>query len=474
MDYQAIIGLEIHVEMKTKSKMFSSAPVSFGNSPNTQVDIFDIAFPGSMPTVNKQAVINGIRLAHALNMDIDDTIIFERKNYFYSDLPRGYQLTQKFRPLGSNGKLTIKTSDGVKEIGVERLHLEEDTCKQIHEDNYSYLDYNRAGIPLVEIVSNPDIRTGEEASKFVEVIRQIVIYLCVSDGKMEEGSIRCDVNISLKSLSSDVLGDKVEIKNLNSLSNIRKAVEYEINRQKEILSKGGHIKQETRRYDETNKKTVVMRIKTESVDYKYFTEPNIPPIKLSQEFINDAIKTSPELAFSRVNRYKMLGLSEYDAELLTSSKEMSDYYDEALDNDVNPKLLANWLLVDVRSYLNKNNCGIDNFPISPKDLAKLVKIVEENIISNKQAKVVFANMIEENISPDKIIQKLGLTQESDEKVLLTLINELLDANPELIVEYKNGKGRVVSFFIGQIMKKMNGKANPSLTSKLLIEEINRR
>lgn len=474
MEFEAIIGLEIHIQMKTVSKMFSSAPVSYGSEPNTKVNITDIAFPGTMPIVNKKAVINALRVASALNMEIDDTIIFERKNYFYSDLPKGYQLTQQFRPLGKNGHLTIKTSNGEKTIGIERLHLEEDTCKQLHTEKCTLLDFNRAGIPLIEIVSYPDIRTGEEAKRFVENIRSIVSFLDVSDGKMEEGSLRCDVNISLRQKGENSFGTKVEIKNLNSTSNIQKAIEYEILRQSQIISSGEKVKQETKRFDENSKKTVVMRIKTDEIDYKCYTEPNIPPIKLSKDFINDAIKTSPELPESRLKRYLSMGLNEYDSSILLSNKETSDYFDETVKTGVNPKLIANWIIGDVHSYLNKNNLSIKDFNVSPQYLGDLIKLVEENTISNKQARDVFAKMIEDNKNPEAIVKELGFVQLSDENTLLNIINELLDQNPNLVMDYKNGKDRVLGFIVGQIMKKTQGKAKPDLTSKLLIQEINRR
>ena len=474
MEFEAIIGIEIHVQMKTVSKLFSSSPVSFGSEPNTKVNVTDMAFPGTLPTVNKQAVINSIRVSHALHMSVDDTVIFERKNYFYSDLPKGYQITQQFRPIGSNGYLDIKTSKGEKRIGIDRLHMEEDTCKQLHLKDCTLLDFNRAGIPLVEIVSRPDIRTGEEAAKFVEEIRSIVTFLDVSDGKMEEGSLRCDINISLKEKNNDKLGTKVEIKNLNSINNIQKAIEFEIARQKEILENGGSVKQETRRFDESSKKTVLMRTKTDDVDYKYFTEPNIPPIKLSKEFIENAINTSPELASSRFNKYQQFGLNEYDASLLVTNKETSDYFDQLVATGVNPKLAANWMLGEVQSYLNKTNTSIKEFPISSDRLAKLIKLIEEEIISNKIGREIFVKMILDSKNPEQLLEEAGISQLNDEDEIKTIIIELLDNNPSLIEEYKNGKDRIIGYLVGQVIKKTNGKANPSLTNKLLIEEIKRR
>ena len=296
MNFEAVIGLEIHVEMNTKSKMFSSAPVRFGVEPNTCVAPFDVAFPGTMPTVNKQAVINAIRACHALHMNIDDELWFDRKNYFYSDLPKGYQITQRNRPIGKEGYLDIETSLGKKRIHFERLHIEEDACKQIHYKDYTLLDFNRAGKSLIEMVSKPEINSAKEALKVVEKIRSIVTFLGVSTGKMEEGTLRCDVNVSLRPIGSTVLGFNVELKNINTLNNIYRAIEFEIKRQKASLLSGEPVKKETRRFDEIKKETVVMRDKNEDVDYKYFIEPNIPPIKLSSEFIKEAIESSPELA----------------------------------------------------------------------------------------------------------------------------------------------------------------------------------
>ena len=474
MEFEAVIGLEIHVEMKTKSKMFSSGPVSYGEDPNTMVNIVDMGFPGVLPVVNKQAVINAIRVSHALNMSIDDTVMFERKNYFYSDLPKGYQITQQFRPIGSNGYLILNTSQGEKKIGIERLHMEEDTCKQLHSWDFSLLDYNRAGIPLIEIVSRPDIRTGEEAAKYVEKIRSIVSFLDVSDGKMEEGSLRCDVNISLREKGAKKFGTKVEIKNLNSIANIQKAIDFEISRQSIILEFGGNIEQETRRFDEGSKETVLMRVKTDAVDYKYFTEPNIAPIKLSKEFIEEAIKTSPELAEVKLERYKKLGLNEYDSSLLIADKDISNYFDEAVKSGANPKLIANWVIGDIQSVLNKEDISIKEFKIKPSLLGELVLLIESGKASNKQARDLFAKMLENPVSPKKLLEESGTSLISDEETLKAIVKEVVDANEQSVIDYKNGKDRAMGFIVGQIMKKTQGKANPGLSSKLVLEELKRR
>lgn len=474
MEFEAIIGLEIHVQMKTNSKMFSSAPVTFGYEPNTQADINDLSFPGSMPTINKQAVINAIRVCNALHMEIDDTLLFDRKNYFYSDLSKGYQITQQFRPIGRNGYLTIKLNGKDKTIGVVRLHIEEDACKQLHESNYSLLDYNRSGIPLLEIVSKPEIKSGQEAVKYVEAIRSIVTFLGVSDGKMEEGSLRVDINISLKNKNSDDYGTKVEIKNLNSLSNIQKAIDYEINRQSKLLESGDVVKQFTRRYDEVKKKTTTMRVKIDSIDYKYFTDSNLPPVKLSKEFIEDAIKSSPKLASTRQEEYKKYGLNDYDASLILSDVETANYFEKGLKSGCSAKLLANWINVEVQGYLNRNNISIDEFTINSEELGDLVNCVEAGEINSKQAKVLFNKMIETKKDAKTLIKDMGLTQESDINVLVGLVKEVIDNNPQTIIDYKAGKGRVVGFLVGQVMKKTNGKANPAIVNKLILNEMKRR
>ncbi|NCA97225.1 MAG: Asp-tRNA(Asn)/Glu-tRNA(Gln) amidotransferase subunit GatB [Bacteroidia bacterium] len=475
MNFEAVIGLEIHVEMKTRSKMFSSAPVEFGLEPNTLVSPNDIAFPGTMPTVNKQAVINAIRVANALHMKIDDTLVFDRKNYFYSDLPKGYQITQDKRPIGSEGYLDIKT-DTTRRIAIQRLHIEEDTCKQLHFNEYTLLDYNRSGVPLIEIVSKPDIRSGEEAAKYVETIRSIVIYADVSDGKMEEGSLRCDVNISLRPIGVTKLGTKVEIKNLNSIANIQKAIEFEARRQEALLLSGVPIIQETRRFDEASKETITMRVKSDAVDYKYFTEPNIAPIKLSESFVAQAISSCPELATAKEERYLTIhGLGEREANIILQNKDLASYYDEAALSTKNYRALANWVTGEVIAYLNKRDIPIENFFVSPAQLALLVNMIESKEISNKQGRDIFQEMLTNSSNVKEAKEKLHIsTQINDDAVILNYVNEVLDAFPESIKDYKDGKDRALGFLVGQVMKKSQGKVNPGLTSKYLLEELKKR
>ena len=475
MNFETIIGIEIHCELNTKTKMFSSAPNSFGKEPNTQVSKVDMAFPGILPTVNKKAVEYAIMACSALNLSIDNELWFDRKNYFYSYLPKGYQITQDKRPIGRDGYIEVDTINGLKRIGIERIHMEEDTAKQSHYGDYTLIDYNRCGVPLIEIVSKPDMRSGEEAAKYVEKLRSILSYLGVSDCKMEEGSMRCDINISLRPIGSEKFGVKTEIKNLNSINNIQRAVEFEISRQEKLLLKGLEVEQETRRFDEASKQTVLMRKKTDAVDYKYYTEANIMPIKLSDAFINKAINLVPELPDARFNRFvSELNLSEYDARQLINQKAVADYYDEVLKDYNDPKITANWILGDVYSYLNKNNLTIKDFKLSTSNLAKLLTLLKEGKISSKQGKEIFNIIIETNEDPETIAKAKGMVQESDEGLIMEYINEVLQDNPQAIATYKSGRDNILGFLVGQVMKKSKGKANPAITSKLLKEEIMKR
>lgn len=473
MNFEAVIGIEIHVEMKTKSKMFSSSPNYFGASPNTLVSPLDMAFPGTMPTVNKQAVINAIRVSNLLNMEIDHTLYFDRKNYFYSDLPKGYQITQNDRPIGKNGYVIIDSLDGKKKIEIERLHMEEDTCKQLHLSTYTLLDYNRAGTPLIEIVSRPDIKNGYEAMKYVDKIREIVVFSNVSDGKMEEGSLRCDVNISLRPVGESKFGTKVEIKNLNSVSNVQKAIDFEIRRQSGILLSGGIISQETRRFDETKKETVLMRKKTDSVDYKYFREPNIAPIYLSDEFVQKAIDTCLPSLDQKRDYYLSLGLNIDEANQVLLSFEMSNYFDKLIEGKKYVKTLWNLLMCEVLSYLNKNEIEINDFIVTPSNLVTLASLIDSGEISFNQGKKIFQEMVKNDDDPRKIQEALGLKQNSNLGDIESFCKEAIKNNPQSISDYKNGKDRAFSFLVGQVMKLSKGKVNPQLVSKVMKELIDK-
>ncbi len=476
MNFEAVIGLEIHVEMKTKSKMFSASPNSFSRNPNTEITPFDMAYPGTMPLVNKQAVINAIRVANALHMTIDPLVRFDRKNYFYSDLPKGFQITQQFHPIGRDGYLDVKGKNGeTKRIRIERIHMEEDTCKQLHFADYSLLDYNRAGVPLVEIVSLPDMRNGTEAMHYVEAIRNIVLYSGTSDGKMEEGSLRCDVNISIRPYGSEEFGTKVELKNLNSTKNIETALDYEIARQSACLLSGVPVQQETRRFDEASGKTVLMRVKTDAVDYKYFPEPNIVPIRLSDEFVQKAIDTCPELYDAKKARYVSAGLSETDADILLANMDMALYFEKAIaKNEKLAKVIANFLIVEANSYLNKNGISMKEFPLPPETLDEIASMQNDGY-THKQCADIFFYCLENNVGAEEArLAKHIEKQVSDDGAVLGFVSAVLDANPQSVADFKAGKDRAKGFLIGQVMKAAKGKVNPAAVAKVMAEELAKR
>lgn len=475
MEYEAVIGLEIHVETKTKSKMFSPAPIDYNAAPNTMVSYIDLAHPGTLPTINKQAVINAIRVCHALNMQIDETLHFDRKNYFYSDLPKGYQITQDKRPIGRNGYLDLLVDGQEKRIRINRLHMEEDTAKQLHMVDYTLIDYNRAGIPLVEIVTEPDIRSGKEAAKYVEIIREIVTFTDVSDGKMEEGSLRCDVNISIRPVGTEAFGTKVEVKNLNSISNVEKVIDIEIERQKQVLASGEKVIQETRRYDDDKKTTIGMRVKSSAVDYKYYPEANLVPVHIGRNFIDEVINNCPELPTTKRNRYaKDFALSEFDIDILLANKDVAQFYDEVVKTTNSYKIAANMINGEIAAFLNKNNQTINDLSISPINFAKLVNMIDEGKISNKQARTILDVLFEKDQDPASVAKKMNMVQISDEGAILVLVNTVMDENPNVIDDYKNGKDRAFGFLVGLLMKKSQGKINPALASKILKEEIEKR
>ncbi|WP_290457717.1 Asp-tRNA(Asn)/Glu-tRNA(Gln) amidotransferase subunit GatB, partial [Faecalibaculum rodentium] len=466
-------GIEIHCELKTGTKMFSGAPVKFGETANTCTSVVDLAMPGTLPSVNKEAVRLAIKACTGLHCDIDPLVKFDRKNYYYSDLPKGFQITQQFHPIGRDGYVEIETEEGSKRIRIERIHMEEDTAKQFHRETGTYIDFNRAGVPLVEIVSRPDMHSAEEAAAYVDTLRQILLYLNVSDVKMEEGSMRCDVNISLS--ADDSLGTKTEIKNLNSIANVQKAVAAEIERQSRILDEGGRVEQATRRYDESQKTTVLMRKKEGAVDYKYFPEPNIFPIQLDEAWIRDIQDTMEELPAARRARFmKDYGLGEYDAQVLVADPAMADYYEEAAKTAKDAKKTANWVIGDLSAALNRDNRTFASAGVAPEHLAQLVNLVADGTISGKQAKTVFEDMLSSGKEPAKIVEEKGMKQVTDEGAILALVTEVLDANPKSIEDYKAGKDRAIGFLVGQVMKKSRGTANPKRTNELIREELAKR
>ena len=474
MEYDVTIGIEIHCQLKTKTKMFSGAPTSFGRKPNVCTNEIDLGHPGTLPCVNKEAVAKAIEACTALHLTIDPLVKFDRKNYYYSDLPKGFQITQQFHPIGRNGYIMIDTEEGQKKIRINRIHMEEDTAKQFHLTKFSLLDYNRAGTPLIEIVSEPDMHNGEEAEKYVEALRQTLYYIGVSDCKMEEGSMRCDVNVSIAPKGSNTLGVKNEIKNLNSISHIGKAVDYEVERQKELLEKGEKVLQETRRFDEKTNTTVMMRRKEGNVDYKFFPEPNIFPIRLDANWIKSIQDSMPELPEERKARYTNdFGLNEHDINVLIANKELGDFFEETMKYSKNAKGVCNWLLGEVQGWLNKHEQTIVNTELKPEALAKLVEMIDTNEISSKQAKELIDDIMTGK-DPVESAKEKGLQQVTNTDELSNMIKEVLDENAQAIEDFKAGKGRAVGFLVGQVMKKSKGQANPGLVNQILQEELKKR
>ncbi|PFV75187.1 Asp-tRNA(Asn)/Glu-tRNA(Gln) amidotransferase GatCAB subunit B [Bacillus sp. AFS059628] len=475
MNLETIIGLEVHVELKTNSKIFSASPTEFGAEPNTQTSVIDLGYPGVLPTLNKEAVNFAMKAAMALNCEIATETKFDRKNYFYPDNPKAYQISQFDKPIGENGWIEIEVGGKKKRIGITRLHLEEDAGKSTHTADGSLVDYNRQGMPLIEIVSEPDMRTPEEAYAYLEKLKSIIQYTGVSDCKMEEGSLRCDANISLRPVGQEKFGTKAELKNLNSFTYVQKGLEHEQVRQEKELLSGGIIQQETRRYDEATKKTILMRVKEGSDDYRYFPEPDLVELYIDDEW-KEAVRASiPELPDARKARYVAeLGLPAYDAHVLTLTKEMSDFFEATVADGADAKLTSNWLMGEVLAYLNKQQKELKDVALTPAGLSKMVQLIEKGTISSKIAKKVFNELIEKGGDPEEIVKAKGLVQISDEGTLRKVVTEILDNNEQSIEDFKNGKDRAIGFLVGQIMKATKGQANPPLVNKILLEEINKR
>lgn len=474
MNFETIIGIEIHCELKTNTKMFSAGPVSFGEAPNSCVNEIDLGMPGTLPCLNKGAVELGLRACMGTNCEIDPLLKFDRKNYYYSDLPKGYQITQQFHPIGRNGYIMIHPSNGDKKIRLNRIHLEEDTAKQFHTSMGTMIDFNRAGTPLIEIVSEPDLRSGEEAACYVEELRNMLYYLGVSDCKMEEGSMRCDVNVSLRPVGSDVFGTKTEIKNLNSINNVQKAIDFEVERQTQLYLNHERVVQETRRYDEATKTTVSMRKKEGNVDYKFFPDPNIFPVLLEEAWIEEVRQSQPELPSERKDKYmNEYGLSDYDANTLVSIKELSDFYNEVVKFTNEYKLACNWCIVELMAVLNKENRSFSENQCQPAHLASMINMMVAGEISSKQAKTVFEEVVKGK-DPKKVVEEKGMKQLSDPAEILKLVTTVLDTNEQAICDFKNGKNRAVGAMVGQIMKLSKGQANPKLANQILMEELKKR
>jgi len=476
MNFETIIGLEVHVELKTNTKIFSPSVNAFGEEPNTNINPIDLAYPGTLPVLNEEAVNYAMKAALALNCEIATDTKFDRKNYFYPDNPKAYQISQFDQPIGEHGSIEIEVDGEKKNIGITRLHLEEDAGKLTHgDDGYSYVDFNRQGTPLVEIVSEPDIRSPEEAYAYLEKLKNIIQYTGVSDVKMEEGSLRCDANISLRPIGQEEFGVKTELKNLNSFSYVQKGLEFEEKRQEKELLSGGEILQETRRYDEKTKETVLMRVKEGSDDYRYFPEPDLVPLYIDEAWKEKIKAQIPELPDARKARYiNELELSDYDAAVLTDSKQMADFFEEAVNQGADVKQASNWLMGDISAYMNKNYKEIQDLAITPEALAKTIQLIEDETISSKIAKKVITELVENGGDPEKIVKDKGLVQISDPDQLREIITKVLDDNPQSISDYQDGKGKALGFLVGQTMKATKGQANPPMVNKILAEEIEKR
>ncbi|MDQ0215785.1 aspartyl-tRNA(Asn)/glutamyl-tRNA(Gln) amidotransferase subunit B [Oikeobacillus pervagus] len=476
MKYETVIGLEVHVELKTESKIFSSAPAHFGAEPNTNTTVIDLGYPGVLPVVNKRAVEYAMKAAMAINCEVATETKFDRKNYFYPDNPKAYQISQFDQPIGENGWIEIEVNGEKKKIGITRLHLEEDAGKLSHTGNgYSLVDFNRQGTPLIEIVSEPDIRTPEEAYAYLEKLKSIIQYTGVSDCKMEEGSLRCDANISLRPVGQKEFGTKTELKNLNSFNFVRKGLEYEQERQEYVLSNGGVIEQETRRFDEATGKTLLMRVKEGSDDYRYFPEPDLVQLYIDDDWKARIRAEIPELPDARQKRYiEELGLPAYDAKVLTVTKEMADFFEATVVAGGDAKQASNWIMGELSGYLNSEGKELHEIALTPDGLAGMIKLIENGTISSKIAKQVFKELVENGGDAEKIVKDKGLVQISDENQLRGFVTEALDNNPKVVEQYKGGKTKAIGAIVGQVMKATKGQANPQIVNKILQEEIQKR
>ena len=478
-NYITVIGLEVHAELKTKTKAFCSCSTEFGAEPNTHVCPVCLGMPGALPVLNKRVVEFAIRAGLALNCDIQKFNKMDRKNYFYPDLAKNYQISQWDEPICLGGHIDIRVNGEKKRIGITRIHMEEDAGKLVHSgltistSDSSAVDYNRAGVPLIEIVSEPDMRSAAEARAYMEQLKAILEYTDVCDCKMQEGSLRCDANISVMPEGATEFGTRAEIKNLNSFRALERAIEYEVERQIEIVEDGGHVVQETRTWDDANGVTLSMRSKEEAHDYRYFPEPDLVPINLDQAWIDEIKATLPELPSARKERLLAEDVPEDNADIIVASKKVADYFDEGTKATKNLKALSNWLIGDVAGYLNAEGIEIDDpeFKITPDHLGELVNLIDKGVLSSKLAKQVFAEMLKENEAPQVLVKKLGLEQVSDAGELGKLVDEVIAANPQSIADFRAGKKKALGFLVGQIMKATQGKANPGMVNKMLMEKL---
>lgn len=473
--YRVVIGLEVHAQLLTSSKIFSAEPSSFGAAPNTQVGVITLAHPGTLPKLNRRAFELAIKMGLACGSEISRNNIFDRKNYFYPDLPKGYQITQDRTPVCRGGSVTIKTKDGVRDVKLNRIHLEEDAGKSIHtEGPDTFIDLNRAGVALIEIVTDPNMSTAEEAAAFVAEVRKLVRYLDICDGNMEEGSLRCDANVSIMVKDATAFGKKVEIKNMNSIRNVQRAINVEIERQIELAEKGETIASETRTYDADKNKTFGMREKEELNDYRYFPDPDLSPVVVSDEWLNQIKETMPALPHELFNKFvSQYKLSEYDATVLTDSKDIALYMDALCGHTENYKAAANWMMGPVKSWLNESQKNADQFPVIPKSLADVIELIDSGTLNFTGASQrLFPEMLQHPEVPVRnLVDQLGLAQENNQNSILPIIEEVIAAFPEEVKQFKKGKGALIGMFMGEVMKRSQGKADPKTTKDLLLNTL---
>ncbi len=470
MSWETVIGLEIHVQLSTKSKLFSGGSTEFGAESNTHVDLIDMGLPGVLPVANREAFYKAIRFGLAIGAEINQTSTFDRKNYFYPDLPKGYQITQMTKPIVEKGSIKIVIDNEEKVINITRAHLEEDAGKSIHDlfEGETGVDLNRAGTPLLEIVSEPEISSAKEAVAYFKAIRQLVTFLDICDGNMAEGSMRCDVNVSIKKTNESELGTRAELKNINSFKFIEKAINYEIDRQIRVLENGESVVQETRLYDSEKNETRSMRSKEEANDYRYFPCPDLLPVVISDDELKEIISNLPELPEEKEKKYiSEIGLEESEAKIISSSKTMANMFEQASSKTNDAKLVARWLVGDVSALLNKENIEIDESNLSAENFGKLIERISDNTISGKIAKSVLEEIWENGSDVDEIIESKGLVQIQDESLLEEIANKIIKSNPEQVLAYKGGKDKLFGFFVGQVMKETQGKANPKSVNKIL-------